>query len=901
MTCKKRPWWYAYLVMLAALVVGGCVGQAAVEPEVLLSEDFEGDWASRAGGWEEEGAIKFELDTTEAHSGQASLRLSPVGTPDLFYGSSATFPGERGPNYRISFWIKATDRVDVGVYNWAEGFGGPFVHSREFVSTLKWRKIIFGGRIGRPGYSGVKPVKVQFQVHNHGKPVTLWIDDLLVEKGPDFITEVGWTPVAEGQNLIPNGSFEVDPNRHYGQYLPGISDRGPDENWQFSPDAAYGSRSLQLKAGPDARHTFFGAPGPPLTLRQPLCFDSADAEFTLAASVKLATGEPSPVTVVLGLPYDSDVPLPPDALATLEMTPTTEWTRHRTTFKLPRRDDGTYFLFLLGGRGSAVLLDGLMLARGTSAEFQPRTPVEATLTSAQPWRVYTPQDPLEFTLRAARGELAGAEDLELTLVNYRQQTIRTVTWEAPTAAGQVREQQVTLPPLPMGCYRVELHLAGQPTVLSEISFSVIPEPRLVPAAQSNYGSDMMALVNTYDWDVAPMVQRLGFRWARLWSHRTLERDGYTYVSRGNMTLEQRLAAGEKWVRNLKRHGLGIMLSIHNRFKYRYSGGEQPAVPKTAEEYADYEDNVRDIVGRVGEWIDAYEIGNEPCLPRVSAAQYARMVRESVRILRETDPTATIISLAGAADGKAAWIEQALAEGATEGVDGISFHYGGQCSPETVERYRQIQEWASRGQTKLPQIWDSEEHMSGWSTRPLKIYLCNTALGMRTFFFEAVYRHGSKYWEVDGALKPGTVANFLAAQLLQTFPGGGFYHTPEGLFIALAHDQEQSVLALWSENYTGTTQVTSYIDPFDMLDPTPRPVEELGEIPDFYRDVHPVTVQVPAGVQVLDTMTVPIEPAPREITAELYPMYLVVPRGEEEQLLEALGAEQTLAPVAQAVQ
>ncbi|MCK4323066.1 MAG: hypothetical protein KAW89_00950, partial [Armatimonadetes bacterium] len=765
-----------------------------------------------------------------------------------------------------TFWVKATDRVPMEIANWAQDFS-PYVHWTGFVTTAHWRKITFGGRITRPGYSGVKPVRIHFLVRNMGKPVTVWIDDLHVAKGPDFVTQAGWTPVAEGQNLIPNGSFEVDPSRDYLQYQGYHSERGPDENWQFSSDAAYGSRSLQLKPWQDSRYASGGPVGPALELMRPLAFDSADREFTLAVSVKLAKGKPAPLMLVLGPPFAADIPIPEGA-TTLEITPTAEWTRHQLTFHLPRRDDGMYFFCVRGGRGSEVLLDGLMLARGTSDEFRPRTPVEATLTSARPWRVYTPEDPLEFTLRAVRSDSAVNAVVELALVDYRQQTVRTVTWEAPTEADRVLEKQVTLPPLPVGCYRAELRLAGQPTVLSELAFSVMPQPRPVPAAQSNYGTNHKALFTTYNWDSPPMVERLGFRWARLWSMFELEQDAYGYIGR-NMTLEQRLAAGDRWINNLKQRGYGILLSLHPRFKYHVSG-PQPPPPATHEEFADYEANVRDIVDRFGDRIEAYEIGNEPC-PPTTPAQYARMVRESVRILRELDPTATIISLTGAANYETAWIEQALAEGAVEGVDGISFHYGGQCAAETVERYRQIQEWATRGRTDPLQVWDSEEHMCrresfyplrassetgvqelgqpgaypALFTRDLKVYLCNVALGVRTFFFHAEYAWANAwqttgYWERDGSLFPGVVANFLAAQLLQTFQGGGFYQTPDGVFIALAHDQEQSVLALWSENYTGTTKVAQYVDPFDLLDPTPRPVDDLAEVPDFYRDVHPVT-------------------------------------------------------------
>jgi len=140
-----------------------------------------------------------------------------------------------------------------------------------------------------------------------------------------------------------------------------------------------------------------------------------------------------------------------------------------------------------------------------------------------------------------------------------------------------------------------------------------------------------------------------------------------------------------------------------------------------------------------------------------------------------------------------------------------------------------------------------------------------------------------------------VAYFLAAQMIQSMAGGGFYSTPEGLFGALVHDRKRSVLAVWSEKFTGTTQMRYYVDPFDIIDVAPRPIEELAAIPDYYRDVRAMAVKVPEGVKVLDTMGVPIESEAGKVAADIYPIYLVTSRGKESGLLKALGARQTLKP------
>lgn len=162
----------------------------------------------------------------------------------------------------------------------------------------------------------------------------------------------------------------------------------------------------------------------------------------------------------------------------------------------------------------------------------------------------------------------------------------------------------------------------------------------------------------------------------------------------------------------------------------------------------------------------------------------------------------------------------------------------------------------------------------------------------TFSFEYTmtgwgYERG--FWERAGALRPAAVATFLAAQRIQTANGGG-------LFGALVRDSKESVLIVWSEKYTGTCQVSSYSDPFDIQDLIPRSIEELENIPDFYRDVDSVEVKVPKGMKVLDTMGVPIEIKDGKITVDIYPTYLVVPRAQEKKFQSLLKARQVLAPL-----
>ncbi len=422
-----------------------------------------------------------------------------------------------------------------------------------------------------------------------------------------------------------------------------------------------------------------------------------------------------------------------------------------------------------------------------------------------------------------------------------------------------------------------------------------------------------------------MFLRLGFHWARVWTQKCLEDEAQAWSFRGLSPQAGRQAA-QVFINNLKRHGFGILVSTHPSRKYA-SVLPWALPPETPQQYADYELHLKQLFERFGDRIDYWEVGNEPNPPLVTPHNYAKTVGTTVRVLRGLDPNAKIVSLAGAADGQRAWIERAIEHGALEGVDGISFHYGGQTGADTVDRYRQWQQWAARRKGRPLDVWDSEENIRGPSIYPIRVqsptgladvghgaaypalfcrdaksYLCNSAMNIRTIVFSLEYTminsgYERGFWERGGALRPAAAASFLAAQRIQTMHGGGFYRSRDGLFGAMLRDHEQSVLIVWSEKYTGTCQVKTYADPFDLHDLTPRPIEELSDIPDFYRDVAPLKVRPPKGTTVLDTMGVPAERDGGQVTVDIYPTYLIVPTADEPALLRSLGAEQVLEPLA----
>ena len=86
-------------------------------------------------------------------------------------------------------------------------------------------------------------------------------------------------------------------------------------------------------------------------------------------------------------------------------------------------------------------------------------------------------------------------------------------------------------------------------------------------------------------------------------------------------------------------------------------------------------------------------------------------------------------------------------------------------------------------------------------------------------------------------------------------------------------------------------------PFDMQNLTPRLIEELEYILDFYRDINSVEVKVPKGMKVFDIMGALTKIKDDMLTVDIYPKYLVVRHEQVKNFLLELKARQILALLA----
>jgi len=308
----------------------------------------------------------------------------------------------------------------------------------------------------------------------------------------------------------------------------------------------------------------------------------------------------------------------------------------------------------------------------------------------------------------------------------------------------------------------------------------------------------------------------------------------------------------------------------------------------------YERYVRAVVKHYRGKISHWEIGNEPAPAYAKPERYGEVVRRAVRVIREVAPEATIISMAGidndGVDGPE-FIDKAIAAGATDGVDGISFHYAdsSMCNyiAGSLDFYRLWRNWARRGQDRPLQLWDTEEHARA------KPYITNTAMGVRRTF-QYIGVHLFEFWV--GSLTPEATAYYVAGHLLQTMSGGGLYQLHDDVVGALAHDDNTSILAIWSEKFTGTTSAKYYHDPFFApLGGATMSTDDFKRVPVWLRDVHSVKVPLPAGVDVRDHMGAPLPAEDGPVTVGADPVYLIVSRRREAELLRGLGAQLAVPP------
>jgi Glycosyl hydrolases family 39 len=137
-----------------------------------------------------------------------------------------------------------------------------------------------------------------------------------------------------------------------------------------------------------------------------------------------------------------------------------------------------------------------------------------------------------------------------------------------------------------------------------------------------------------------------------------------------------------------------------------------AEPKNIEDWDEY---VRTVATRYKGSIHEYEIWNEPNLKGFFSGtpeQMLQLTREAYRILKDVDPSNTVVSPSATGYGGVPWLDRFLQLGGGKYVDVIGYHFYVEKPPEaTLELIAKVKTVMSRHGLEGKPLWDTE---LGWA-------------------------------------------------------------------------------------------------------------------------------------------------------------------------------------------
>lgn len=210
---------------------------------------------------------------------------------------------------------------------------------------------------------------------------------------------------------------------------------------------------------------------------------------------------------------------------------------------------------------------------------------------------------------------------------------------------------------------------------------------------------------------------------------------------------------------------------------------------------DWEIYVQTVVTRYKGRVAAYEIWNEPNLPRFfsgSPQELVELTCAAQRIIKKLDPTVTLVSPAALGDYGVIWLDKFLAAGGGKCIDVLGYHfYNKHKDPEThIAIFKAIREVERKYLSVSKPIWSTE---AGWliesvqqkintevagfdkSARILsrkeapalvaRTLILHAALGTKRFYWYALDNEAMGLFEQNGAPKPAWLSYTQMAKLL----------------------------------------------------------------------------------------------------------------------------------------
>ncbi|MBM3501215.1 MAG: hypothetical protein FJX74_21400, partial [Armatimonadetes bacterium] len=611
----------------------------------------------------------FGLDSARPHGGSASQRIECVRRSGGASQFLQPLSLEAGRLYRVKLWVRAEGNVPyVGAC--LRQRPEPYRHHvrGDIEPGPDWELLEFEGVTLDPDEQA--GLFIWFEADGSG---TVWVDDASVEVS-DAPAPSG--PPPDG-NVVPNGSFEVDPTRTWDNV-------GEPVDWPSTESVAHGARSLRCKLPAKG---WFGLNTPCVP------FNGGDEEFTLACSAR-ATG---PVALNLAVRSAFRVHQADDLLR-LTAKPTADLRRYEVSGRLAPSLNGAYYLAVSAhaDADAEVWLDAVSLSR-QGPDFTPAAPLEAALSTKAFAGVFTPDEPKRVRLELFSSGPAFRGSAALTVRDFAENPVIEVPVPLNLAPGEALTRELTLPLTRLGAFRADLAVGD--ARLASMVFSVIPPPADTPAAQSVIGGHF---ATDSAWQMR-LARRLGYKWTRIHDCSSITHWATAEPEPGQWRFF------DEDVRRVRQAGLEILGEF-----LRVPAWASTAAPGSDalrngvgpfRDMAEFEAYVRTVVAHYRQDIRYWEIWNEPYGGGFwggTAEQYAELARVAGRAAKAEDPGCRLLAPC-ITPYAPEWATTALSAGAMEQADLFSYHgYG--CLSKSL--YDRVNEWAVRGGRLLPR-WNTE--------------------------------------------------------------------------------------------------------------------------------------------------------------------------------------------------
>jgi hypothetical protein len=850
--------------MLVCLLITGPAWAANVlqnpgfEPPVTEQGMAQSWWANPYGPCK----TVFSLDENKPHSGKTSQKIDCVERTGGASQFLQPLKIEAGKLYKIKLWMRAEGNVpSVGAG--LRQHPSPYrMHiSATFEPGNDWDLFEFEGvTVDAEENAGLF---IWFEAEGSG---AVWVDDASVEV---FDAKPPGGPPPEG-NVIPNGSFEVNPLRTWDNI-------GAQADWPSTEPltVAHGRRGLHVRL----------TNGPDFVLHTPCVeFNGNGETFSLACSAR-ATGAP----VTLDVDVLSALQIKQGgSLLHLSVAPTADLTRFVATGPVVSSLNGAYWISVTArSKGNAdVWLDAIALSReAASLGFHPAARLEAALTTAVFDNIFAPGEAVAAKLEVFNAEPELTGTLRVRVRDFAENLVSDTPVALKIAANSLSTSNLALPVRRLGAFRADVVLPGVARPLASMVFSVIPRPADVPAARSVVGGHFST---DSDWQML-VARRLGYKWTRIHDCSAITHWNGVEPEKGRWKFY------DDQVARVRRAGLEILgeflrvpvwATTAKEGTDAYTNGAGPY-----RDPAEFEEYVRAVVAHYKASIHYWEIWNEPYggFWGGTAEQYSDLAKSAVREARAADPTCMLLAPCTTPYAPE-WTEKVLATGGVAGADLFSYHGYGCLSKSQFDL---VNKWATR-EGKLMARWNTETGVTAktfyrhvpdrlddsytrWIggvpveeavSQSLRLFILSLASGAdRYFYYWTNVEAGMcprmtsmSIYEYDKTLRPHGVVYAIAGALLDPCRGAGIREFGSAVTCCFLEREKETVAVVWAKAKAHQREV------------------ELRKLP--------------AGTRALDVMGNPLgRAAGGTLTLRIsrQPSYLIAPAGRRDALAGSLEA------------